>query len=98
MRRIADLIDNIDDELLDAKNYAEKYIELKAAENLWANKFLDMASSELVHADLLHQYLIEQIEQIKKVYVLPVELERICDNSHRRFVEDTAWIKQMISM
>lgn len=99
MTKIMNYIEEIDDELCGAKEYAEKYIELKAVGNMtWANRLKEMATDELKHANWIHEMAISEIEQLKKVYVPPTEMQEVWDKSHTQYVEKAAWIKQMLSM
>ena len=99
MTKIKKLVDQIDDELCSAKEYAEKYIEYKAAGNsAWANKYKDMANDELKHATVLHEVATAEIDAIKKVYTAPVKMQEKWDASHVEYVEKAAWIKQMLTM
>ena len=59
----------------------------------------DMSIAELGHAMRLHDYAVQDIEQLKTVYPdIPVEMQDKWDRSHKEFVEKTAWIKQMQAM
>lgn len=82
-----------------AKDYAEKYVDCKSQNKTeWASKFKKMAEDELVHSTNLHSLAIEEIEQLKKVYVAPESMQEKWDKSHKKYIERTAWIKQMLAM
>ena len=99
MKRLKELVDMIDDELCGAKEYAEKYVELKAfGDSAWASRFKAMASDELAHATNIHEYAVQEIESLNKVYTAPVEMQDKWDKSHAKYVEKTAWVKQMLAM
>lgn len=98
MKKIQELIDWIDDELDGAKCYAEKYIYYKAKGNQWYSKFHTMAEDELKHADLIHQLAVEEIDEISNVFKAPAEMQKAWDESHVKYVDKAAWIKQMLSM
>lgn len=99
MRVIADLIEVIDEELEGAKRYAEMYVEAKSNNDMnWSNKFKEMANNELQHALNIHDYTIQKIDAIKRVYTAPVEMQEKWDIEHKRYIEKTGWIKQMLSM
>lgn len=99
MKKIADLVDRIDEELEDAKHYAEKSLEYKVDEEMeWSNKFKEMSNDELKHATYIHDLAVQEIRKLEKVYVAPVEMREIWDKQHQKFIERTAWIKQMLSM
>lgn len=91
--------ENIEEELEDAKKYAEKYVEAKAKNNMQtANRYREMASDELKHATFIHEWAIEEIDQLSKIYTPPVGMQEKWDKLHREYVEKTAWIKQMLAM
>lgn len=91
--------ENIEEELEDAKKYAEKYVEAKSKNNMQtANRYREMASDELKHATFIHEWAIEEIDQLSKVYTPPVGMQEKWDKLHREYVEKTAWIKQMLAM
>lgn len=99
MRKIKDLVDQIDEEIEGAKCYAETYLDYKAKGNsTWASKYKAMAEDELRHATNIHDRAIEEIEELRKVYTPPVEMQKTWDESHVKYVERFAWIKQMLAM
>ena len=98
MKMIDRMIEHIEEELDGAKEYAEKYIEHKAKGDMQrANKYKEMASDELRHASYVHEWALVDIENLKKVYTIPVEAEDKWMHAHKHFVECMGWIRQMIS-
>lgn len=99
MTWIKKLADEIADELDSAKEYAEDYLTFKAKENsTWANRYKEMANDELKHADYIHDRAVAEIEELRKVYTPPQDMLDKWDSDHRKFIEKTAWVKQMLSM
>lgn len=100
MTKIKKYVDQIADELEGAKDYMEKALEYKASGNVDRyNGYKGMSMAELEHAMKLHQYAVQDIEQLKTVYPdIPLEMQDKWDHSHKEFVEKTAWIKQMQAM
>ena len=99
MTKIKKLAEHIEEELCGAKDYAEKYVECKAKGDMqWANRYKEMANDELKHASYLHDKAVLEIEQIGKVFKPTEEMEEKWEHSHKKFVEQTAWIKQMLAM
>lgn len=99
MKKIAELVDLIDEELEGAKTYAEKYVDFKAqGKGDWSNKFKNMANDELNHALVVHDLAIYEINELNRVYTAPVEMQEEWDKSHKKYIEKTAWIKQMLAM
>lgn len=99
MTKIKAYVKQIDEELCDAKEYAEKYVEAKAkGDSNWANRYKEMAQDELKHSMYIHDKAIADIEELSKVYTPPVEMQKKWDESHKVYVEKSAWIKQMLAM
>ena len=100
MKKIKDYVEKIDDELNGAKEYIEKALWYKAKNNGERyNKYKEMSIAELSHAMNIHQFCVEDIEVLEKVYPdIPQNMIDSWNKSHNEFVERTAWIKQMQSM
>lgn len=99
MKKIANLVYKIDEEVQDAKMYAEMYVEAKAeGDSNYANKLKEISNDEIRHATIMHDKAVEEIEKIRKVFVPPVEMQNEWDLSHREYVERVAWVKQMLAM
>lgn len=99
MKKIKEYVEAIDEELEDAKEYAEKYVECKAKDNMQsATKYKEMANDELKHAMYLHEWAVKEIEDVSRVYTPPIEMQEKWDKAHKEYVEKVAWIRQMLSM
>ena len=99
MKKIKWYVDSIDEEIEDAKKYAEFYVENKAmGEMTKANHFKEMSNDELRHATLLHEMAVAEIEKLNKVFVAPVSMQERWNVAHKEYVERAAWVKQMLSM
>ena len=99
MRKIKEMVDQINDEICDAKDYAEKYLDRKANNDTFlANRYREMAMDELKHADYLHENAVAEIEKLSQVFVTPVEMEEEWEKSHKAYVEKAAWVKTMLNM
>lgn len=99
MTKIRKFIERVDDELEDAKHYAEKYIECKAKGNSdRASKYHAMAEDELKHAAWLHEMTAGEITELDKVFRPTEELQRRWDDSNARYVERAAWVRRMLEM
>jgi len=99
MTKIKKYVDAIDEELAGAKEYAEKYVEYKSSGNMArANKYRDMSNQELLHSTFLHDFAMEDIAELNKVFQPTEEMEKKWDESHKHYVEKTAWIRQMLQM
>ena len=100
MTKIKKYVEQIAEELDDAKGYMETALEYKAMGNTTRyTKYKEMSMQELNHAMNLHEFAVQDIEQLKTVYPdVPVDMQDAWDRSHIEFVEKAAWIKQMQSM
>ena len=99
MRSIKKFVDAIDEELESAKEYAEKYVEHKAKNDMQtATRYKEMANDELKHANYIHEWAVKEIQDLSKVYTAPVEMQEAWEKSHKVYVETVAWIKQMLNM
>ena len=99
MKKIKEYVEAIDEELEGAKEYAEKYVECKAKDNMQsATKYKEMANDELKHAMYEHEWAVKEIEEISRVYTPPIEMQEKWDKAHKEYVEKVAWIRQMLSM
>ena len=100
MTKIKKYVKDIAEELDSAKCYMEAALEYKAAGNATRYaRYKEMSAQELAHAMTLHEYAVQDIEQLKTVYPdIPVEMQDKWDHSHAEYVEKAAWIRQMQSM
>ena len=99
MKTIKWYVESIEEELESAKQYAEKYVELKANDDIHsANIYKEMATDELKHASYEHEFAIKEIHKISNVYTAPSDMQEKWEKSHKEYVEKSAWIRQMLSM
>ena len=100
MTKIKKYVEGISEELDDAKKYIEKALEYKSMGNGDRyNGYKAMSIQELEHANRLHDYAVQDIEQLKSVYPeIPQKMMDAWEKSHVDFVEKTAWIRQMQAM
>ena len=100
MTKIKKYVDEIAEELEGAKGYMEKALECKAAGNSTRyTKYKEMSMQELTHAMTIHEFAVQDIEQLKAVYPdIPQKMLDKWNKAHVDYVEKAAWIKQMQSM
>lgn len=99
MRKIKEYVEEIDEELEGAQDYAEKYVEEKVKGNMpKASKYKEMAMDELKHSSYIHEWAVKEIEEISKVYTAPAEMMEKWQKTHKEYVGKVAWIKQMLEM
>lgn len=93
------MADKIKDELCSAKEYAENYLSEKAKGNSQlANRYKEMANDEIKHAMYIHDIAVAEIESLRKIYTPPQRMLEKWEKSHTKYVEKTAWVKQMLAM
>lgn len=99
MRVIKKFIESIEEEIEDAKCYAERYVEEKSKGDISkANRYKEMASDELKHAMYQHEWAVAEIEIISKVFTPPESMAEKWEKAHKEYVEKVAWIRQMLAM
>jgi ribosome-binding protein aMBF1 (putative translation factor) len=100
MTKIKKYVADIAEELNSSKAYMEIALEYKAlGDSTRYARYKEMSIQELAHAMTLHDYAVQDIEQLKTVYPeIPQKMLEKWDHSHIDFVEKAAWIKQMQSM
>lgn len=100
MNKIKRYVEDISEELDGAKHYMECALEYKASGNSTRYaRYKEMSMQELAHATSLHEFAVQDIEQLRSVYPdIPSEMQDKWDKAHVEFVEKAAWIKQMQAM
>ena len=66
MRKIMTIIDCMNEELHDAKRYAQKCIKAKSVDSTMAKHYQEMANDELKHAMYLYENAAKAIEEKKR--------------------------------
>ena len=100
MKRIKELADHIKEEVCDAKNYAEKYVEEKVNGNSSAaTKYKEMANDELKHAGYLHEMVVAEINKVKSSGIqYPETMEERWKIVHAEYVDKVGWTKQILTL
>ena len=93
MKKIQDYVERIQEEIDDAREYAEKYHA-----NHRNERYRQMAEDELKHADYLHEMAVADIEKLKEEYTPPADMQKTWDLSHREYIEQAAWVRQMLAL
>jgi hypothetical protein len=99
MKSIKKYVEQLEEELEGAQDYAEKYVECKAKGNISrANRYKEMATDELKHCGYIHEMAVQEIEEIKRVYTAPSEMQEKWEKAHKLYVERASWVKQMLTL
>lgn len=98
MRIIEKLIENIDEEIEGAWEYAERSIECKARGHMQrASRYKEMAHEELGHAAQIYEFAEADVEAIRKVHPLSVEDEEKWAHAVKKMHECIAKIKTYVA-
>lgn len=100
MTLIKRYVEHINDELDGSKEYIEKALEYKVrGDSIRYAKYKEMSLQELGHATNLHEFAVQDIEALRKVYPdVPQDMLDKWEHEHKIFIERAAWIKQMHNM
>lgn len=99
MKKIKELIGHLDEELEGAKEYAEKYVDSKVMDDMSkANKYKQMANDELNHAMYIHGFIVDEIKSMEGKVEPPVEMMEKWEKEHKEYIEEMAFIKQILAM
>lgn len=99
MTHIKRYVEHIEEEVEGAKDYAEKAVEAKAKGDMQtAAKYKSMAEDELRHAMTIHEMAVKEVNDLSKIVTPPVEMMEKWEHAHKKFVEEVAWVKQMLSI
>lgn len=97
MKVVADLIDNMNNEIDLAKVYAQNYLMYNAdGDKEWADNFRTMARESVNHADRIHELAVITINKLSKYYTPPEEMTRVWKKQHERYIDTVNWITDMI--
>lgn len=99
MRLIDKMLEQLEDEVEGARDYAEKYVECKARGNMSrANRYKEMAHDELKHATFLKEMDIADIDELKKVYPMTDEEQSLWEHGHKHVNDQMAMVMHVLSM
>jgi hypothetical protein len=99
MRLIDKMLEQLEEEVEGARDYAEKYVEFKARGNMSrANRYKEMAHDELKHATFLKEMDIADIDELKKVYPMTDEEQSLWEHGHKHMNDQMAMVMHVLSM
>lgn len=99
MKEIKNLVQKIDEELCDAKEYSKLAIASKDEEDTSKGKvYYQMANDELSHATLLHDMAVKLINEAKLTIEPPQYMVDEWEEEHGEYIEKVAKIKYMLEM
>jgi ferritin len=99
MKIIEKLSEYIDEEIRDAMKYAKCANQYKDENAVLADLFIRLADEEMKHMMLLHNEVVDIINDYKKKNGEPPEaMKTVYDILHRRHIDKAAEAKAVISM
>lgn len=98
MKLVHKMIDQIDEELEGAMDYAEKFIESKVhGDSHRASLYRQMSFDELTHAGYVYEFSASDIAKIKAVHQLSEECEKRWEEAMRHYAEFAAKVKYLLN-
>lgn len=98
MKILENMIEELEDEIEGARDYAEKYIDCKARGNaMRATKYKEMAHDELRHFSTLREFFAADVDGIKRVHPLTEEEVSWWEHEHKKLNDKVAMIHHLLS-
>lgn len=94
MKVVRDRVDHIDEELSGAMEYAEMYVVYKETKPQWAQKYYEMASQELQHAENLRAIAQDVMNSIAYI---PESDDELWKDKQKQHAEKKAMVKLLLS-
>lgn len=99
MKLINNLSNLIEEELEDAKNYAECALRYQDENRALANTFHTISGEEMRHVDMLHEQVVRIIEAHRKEHgEPPADMKIIYDYLHKKHIQKAAEVNVMLDM
>lgn len=96
MKLIKRLSDMIEDELEGAHDYAKAALELKDTQPDLARALYNISAQEMDHMNILHQQVVDQINEYKKTRGDPPEaMMAVYDYLHAKHIDEAAEVKAL---
>lgn len=97
MRKIAEAVNYIKDELAGAEKYADEALKYKGTDKEASSMFIGLATTELSHVDSLHAYIVKLInEQRATGREVPAGMQDVWDWEHTQMLKRYTEIKALL--
>lgn len=99
MKIIKVIVEQIEDEVEGAEEYAKLATQYKTEDKALADMYFDIANQELMHVDKLHSQVVKYIQQYKTTgKEIPASMQAVWDWEHEKIVDNVTRIKLMLDM
>lgn len=97
MKMIAEIVEDIREELDGAEHYAKKATKYKGIDERLASTYATMASQELSHVDTLHTQAVRLIQDQQATgREVPAGMQAVWDWEHEHMMDRVARIKILL--
>lgn len=97
MRKIAEAVNYIKDELAGAEKYADEALKYKGTDKEASSMFIGLATTELSHVDSLHTYIVKLINEAKSTgREVPQGMQDVWDWEHTQMLKRYTEIKALL--
>ena len=99
MKDIELLVEHMEEEIEDAKEYAEEAMHYKAKNASLSSTFAELSAQELKHMEMLHTRAEEIITAYRKEHgEPPADMLAVWDYEHKKIIHKAAKTKAIIDM
>lgn len=97
MKMIAEIVEDIREELDGAEHYAKKAAQYKGMDDRISSMYSTMAAQELSHVDTLHEQAVRLIQAQKADgHEVPAGMQAVWDWEHSHMMDRVARIKVLL--
>ena len=97
MKMIAEIVEDIREELDGAEHYAKKATQYKGMDDRISSMYSTMAAQELSHVDTLHEQAVRLIQAQKADgHEVPAGMQAVWDWEHSHLMDRVARIKVLL--